>query len=306
MSLVVTFLEHRIEYLQEFYNISKNYDIIILEEPDISLLTILKNNEIDIDFLVEYLYSEFSEYLKEQYNIIKKIIKENGKTVLQVEPYLTSLVDMFHFIELKVINKVIDNDLMIKFVHGVEGLVSKYLVEYYENILSRSFEDVIDSIIKFAKFDAYRILVRDLVRSFKIKDIVHQYGLDKRYLVEAGTIHTCLPEFLEKLCDVSVHVVDIKEIIARRLNIVFPQHPGNILTRIFLEARPFNYDYCRLLAARSVVYTLLITKSELKPTDTLKYPHIIDEYRVLDFVNKLGYDDCRRIYERYRACIGVR
>ncbi|NPA70836.1 MAG: hypothetical protein GXO26_08500 [Crenarchaeota archaeon] len=226
--------------------------------------------------------------------------------MIQVEPYLTSLVDMFHFIEFKIIDKVIDHDLMIRFVHGVESIVSKYLVEYYENILSKSFEDVVNSIIKFAKFDAYRILIRDLLRALKIRDVLDQYGRDRKYLVEAGTIHTCLPIFLEKLCKVSVHVIDIKEVIARKLGIIFPQHPGNILTRIFLEARPFNYDYCKLLAARSVVYTLLITKSELKPTDTLKYPHIIDEYKVLDFVNKLEYEDCRRIYERYRACIGVR
>lgn len=306
MSLVVTFLEHRIEYLQEFYNISKSYDIIILEEPDIAILTILKDRDVDIDFLVEYLYSEFSEYLKEQYKLVKKIIKEDNKIVIQVEPYLTSLVDMFHFIEFKIIDKVIDHDLMIRFVHGIESIVSKYLVEYYENILSKSFEDVVNSIIKFAKFDAYRILIRDLLRALKIRDVLDQYGRDRKYLVEAGTIHTCLPIFLEKLCKVSVHVIDIKEVIARKLGIIFPQHPGNVLTRIFLEARPFNYDYCKLLAARSVVYTLLITKSELKPTDTLKYPHIIDEYKVLDFVNKLEYEDCRRIYERYRACIGVR
>jgi len=232
--------------------------------------------------------------------------KSYHKIVIQVEPYLTSLVDMFHFIEFKIIDKVIDHDLMIRFVHGVESIVSKYLVEYYENILSKSFEDVVNSIIKFAKFDAYRILIRDLLRALKIRDVLDQYGRDRKYLVEAGTIHTCLPIFLEKLCKVSVHVIDIKEVIARKLGIIFPQHPGNILTRIFLEARPFNYDYCKLLAARSVVYTLLITKSELKPTDTLKYPHIIDEYKVLDFVNKLEYEDCRRIYERYRACIGVR
>ncbi len=306
MPLIVALLEHRIEYLQEFYNLAKDYDIIILEEPDILIQKILEKNDIDIEFLVDYLYSEFSEYLKEQYNIIKNIIRNMGKTVIQVEPYLTGLVDMFHFIEWKIIDKVLNNDNVIKFIHGVESIVSKYLVEYYESILSKSFEDVIVNIIKFAKFDAYRILVRDLLRAWKIGDILDEYGKSRKYLVEAGTIHTCLVKFLERVCEETIHVIDLKEVIARKLNIIFPQHPGNVLTRIFLEARPYNEDYCKLLAARSIVYTLLITKSELKPSDMMKYPHIVDEYRVLDFVNKLEYEDCRRIYEKYRSYIGIR
>ncbi|NPA22963.1 MAG: hypothetical protein GXO23_01515 [Crenarchaeota archaeon] len=305
MSLTIALLEHRIEFLQEFYNISKNYDIIVLEEPDISISTIMEKDDIDIEFIIDYLYSEFSEYMKEQYNLVKNLIRDHRKVIIQVEPYLTSLVDMFHFIEFKIINKVLEKDNEIKFVHGVESIVSKYLVEYYESILSKSFEDVILNVIKFAKYDAFRILIRDLMRAWKMRDVVNEYGRDKHYLVEAGTIHTCLSKFMSTICNVSVHVIDVKEVIARRLNIVFPQHPGNILTRIFLEARPFNLDYCKLLAARSIVYTLLITKSELRPSNMLKYPHIVDEYRVLDFVNKLSYDDCRRIYEKYRSYIGV-
>jgi len=301
VTITVVFLEHRIEYLKDFYDLAERGDVIVLEEPDFGILELLCRGVLDIDFYIDFLYSEFSEYLREQYTYVKNLL-ESGKLVFQVEPYLTKLVELYHFIELKLFDKVLQFDDILKFVHSVENYVSKALVEYYDTILTGSFEDAVNSVIKFAKADAFRLYIRDLLRAFKICEIHSKYGKNLNYIVEAGLIHKTISTILEKFCKDFVYSVDVKDIRARKLGIILPSHPGYELTYIFLEGQPYSEERCRQLAARCIVYTLMIKKQELRP-GILQYPHLFDEYRVLDFVNRLSYDSCRRIFEKYRKNI---
>ncbi len=302
MTILVTFLEHRIEYLKDFFDLAKRGDIIILEEPDFGIIDLLSKDILDIDFYIDFLYSEFSEYLREQYMYIKELVN-SGKIVLQVEPYLTKLVELYHFIEMNIFNDALLYDDFLKYVHSVENYVSKLLIEYYDTILNGTFEEAVNAVIKFAKADAFRIYIRDLLRCFKICEIVNDYGKDVKYVVEAGLIHKKISSMIERICKDTTYSIDVKDVRARKLGIILPTHPGYELTYIFLEGQPFNEYRCRDLAAKCIVYTLAIKKQELRPLSFLSYPHLIDEYRVLEFVNKLNYDMCRRIYEKYRKSI---
>ena len=54
-----------------------------------------------------------------------------------------------------------------------------------------------------------------------------------------------------------------------------------------------------LLAARSLIYIKLINKEELVPEKS-KAPHVEDEIEVNRLVDRLGFDQCRQLFERIR------
>ncbi|UCD31623.1 MAG: hypothetical protein JSV38_12650 [Desulfobacterales bacterium] len=55
-----------------------------------------------------------------------------------------------------------------------------------------------------------------------------------------------------------------------------------------------------LLAARSLIYTQLIQTEEMFPDHSNMAPHCSDEALVNNLVDRMGFEDCQRIYSKIR------
>ena len=312
MRITVLLTEHRIEHLPIFEKYAREHELIILEEPYPDLVDQVLRGALALEKYVEIVYTEFSKFLIKQYEILKKLWHE-GKIIYASEPYLAQLVKIYRIIELKQdIRSVLDRDKLLKYVHNVENVVSERLLEYYNAVANIDFEESVNALLKFAKADAYRILARDVMRAVHIKSL-----LDRKFssegienvLIEAGVIHRILVKVLNIHFDNCVNVVNSKELLARQclgLSIdIDKMHPGYLLTYIYLgiEEPPKDTDI-ELLAARCIVYNILITKSEQEPTEQEPCPHLLEEYRILRFVNKLDYEHCKKLFERTLVKLG--
>jgi hypothetical protein len=76
--------------------------------------------------------------------------------------------------------------------------------------------------------------------------------------------------------------------------------PGDILTGHYISRKRRN-DKCEsLLAARSLIYIQLLEKEEMIPFRSEKTPHIKDEIRATEIVNKLSLEQCEELYKKIR------
>ncbi len=301
--ILVVFTEHRPEYLSYLERIFERAEIIILEEPHTLDLEKALRGELSPEAYADRLYTEFPLYIKEQINLLRKLHVSRKVKVLGCEPYLEKLLKIYDLISLgiskELLTNIIDRDGLAKIVYNVENLVSNKLIKYYYSLMEGDFRKVVEAIVEFARVDSLRILMRDLLRAIYIKKIIEDVKCRGIIVIEAGVMHTVLPIVLRKLLKLRLSCINIKSLLLKRLNLKPLPHPGYMLSNIFMHGLPYSQRFVRLLAARSFVYNMIILKKEVAPTDRQLFPHIIQEYRVLQFVNKLRYEDCERIYKIY-------
>ena len=301
--VIVVFVEHRPEYLRELRHIFSKADLIILEEPHTPELEKVVRGLISPREYAESLYTEFPLYMEEQAKLLRELKSRAHLEIVGCEPYLGKLIEIYNIISREdgktKLEQSLSRDNLLKLVHNVENIVSKRMLEYYNSLLSGDFEEVVNSIVNFARADSYRILIRDIMRATSIRDLLGKYENAHRVVIEAGIIHTALPIILKKVFHIDTKCINLKLLLLKRLGLKILPHPGNMLSKIFIHGLPFGRDFVRLLAARSLVYNMLILKEEHTPTSSIAYPHLVQEYKVLEIVNKLSYDMCRKIYEKY-------
>ncbi len=307
-NITVVFVEHRPEYLTYLKDMFSRSDLVILEEPHTTELIKVLEGRMTPEEYATRVYTEFQLYIEKQVEILREL-HLRGIHVIGCEPYLGKLIEIYNLISQGIDKRqlldIIENDFLMKIVYNVENLVSGKLIEYYESLLTGNFDIVVSSIINYARADAYRVIIRDTLRALCVKDSLSRlYGRSVRDIViEAGVVHTTFPMILRKMLGRDIRCVNLKMILLRELNLRPLPHPGYILSKVFIHGLPYSRNYIRLLAARCFVYNLFITKKEYIPSKEFAFPHIIQEYKVLQLVNRLNYEDCRNIYERYYRSI---
>ncbi|GEM_PF-507182 len=301
--ITVLLTEHRIEHLPIFEEIAEKHDVIILEEPYPDLINQVLEGGLDLSKYVELVYTEFSKFLEEQYKILTKLHK-SGKIIYASEPYLAQLVKIYKHIERKTLHDALKQDKFLQFVHNIENIVSGKLLEYYDAVSSLDFEKAVKALLNYAKADAYRILIRDLMRASELRNIIRYYT-EKGYrkiLVEAGLIHVVLVKALSIYFPNKVQVINTKKLLAERclpdadLKVLEYSHPGYTITFVYLGFLN-NYNL-RELAARCIIYNMLISKEEKYPTESDPCPHLREEYGILKLVSRLSFDECRKLFEK--------
>ncbi len=303
LEITALLTEHRIEHLPIFEEIAKKHEVIVLEEPYPDLISQVLEGGLELSKYVELMYTEFSRFLEEQYRVLARLRRE-GKVIYASEPYLAQLIKIYRYIEDRCLSAALEKDKLLRFVHNIENIVSKRLLEYYEAVSSLDFNRAVKALLEYAKADAFRILVRDLMRARELYNIV-RYFFEKGYrkiLIETGLIHIMLVHALSRYFPHKVHVVNTKRILAERclpeenLDILEYSHPGYTITFTFLGV----LDRANLteLAAQCIIYNMLISKDEKVPTDEDPCPHLREEYRILKLVSRLSFDGCRKLFER--------
>jgi hypothetical protein len=127
-------------------------------------------------------------------------------------------------------------------------------------------------------------------------------------IIEAGSIHTKIPERLDKLLHRDyVTTINLKSKASEIIGIEEVKNPGTQLTELFINRKNVGVDEkLRLLSARSLVYISKISPEEMMPDEDNKFPHLLEEYTITREVSEMSYERCREEFlsiwrERYRA-----
>ncbi|RLI74101.1 hypothetical protein DRO97_06370 [Archaeoglobales archaeon] len=281
MKAYVLFTSHRVEFLEHFESEAMKYDVIVLEEPKNDRLFEYFDGKITRDEYVKSLDTSFPHYTLLHLELLRRLHKK-GKKILQIEPYLEKLNKIYELIE----KGEVGGDPVVR---EVERKVTRAWIEYQEAFMKKDFDELVEKTIEYTKVDAERFKVRDEMRAEKIVE------LDGEVLVEAGQIHILLPIFLmERGCEVLTK--SIPNEIAKNLGYEWSFNPGSELTKKYMLNEDVKDE--KLIAARALIYISMISKKEILPSEKEKYPHLMDEIKVVSFVNKLNYNDCKKLFEK--------
>ena len=294
---IIVFSSHRIEFLKFMEKFMQRCDTIILEEAPSLLFYEMLSDRISIkEYLQEEIF-EFPNFSFRFYGMLKNLFK-NGKKILQIEPYMERLLKIHEMFADGKTPEDISLTAELYEVYEIEKKATKSLIDFYEASISKSFNEIVEAVKTFAKADAERFRIRDMLRA----EAISNFQDSGRVFIEAGAIHQYLRKILlEKLNNRKVLTVfaledTVKNLTKRRW--IFP--PGDILTlRYIFEARE-NEELENLLSARALIYIMIIEKEEMFPTNEQPIPHLSDELRAIELVNKLSFKDCEKLYFEIR------
>lgn len=295
-TFIIVFSSHRIEFLKFLKNIMQGSDIIILEEaPSVLFYDMLEGRVTVKEYLQEEMF-EFPNFSFRFCEMLKDLYKQ-GKKILQIEPYMEKLLRIHNmFLEGKTPEDVICTAGLDE-VYETEKKATKALIDFYEISLSKNFREIVEAVKIFARADAQRFQIRDRMRAEAICSLQDR-GI---VFIEAGAIHLYLRKILlenlgEKLRTIFALEDAIKKLTGKRW--IFP--PGDILTLRYIFGAKENEKLESLLSARALIYIMLIEKEEMFPNEDQPTPHLLDEARAVELVNKLSFSDCEKLYYEMR------
>lgn len=295
-NFIIVFSSHRIEFLKFIENIMNHCDIIILEEaPNTSFYEMLEG-EISVKDYIEKEVFEFPNFSFRFYEMLKALYKR-GKKVLQIEPYMEKLFKIYEmFSEGKTPDDIIHSE-ELKEVYKAEKKATKALIDFYETSINKSFREVVEAVKIFAKADAERFQLRDRMRAEAILSL-HEKG---KVFIEAGAIHLYLRDIILKKVGRKLKTLFALEDVIKKLTRkrwIFP--PGDILTLRYIFRTSENEELENLLSARALIYIMLIEKEEMFPTESQPTPHLLNEIKTVELVNRLSFSDCEKLYYQIR------
>lgn len=295
MSRSIVFSSHRVEFLPYLEKFMRQSDIIILEEaPNALFYEMLKGNVSIEDYLNEEIF-EFPKFSFYFCKLLKKLYEE-GKTILQIEPYIEMLLKIYEmFSEWKNPSQVESIPELNK-VYEKEKKATKALIDFYEISIDKPFNEVVEAVKVFAKADAERFRFRDILRADAILNSLPPEG---SICIEAGGIHQYLAEELSKKLSIN-KVFLLEDLTKTFIGKKWTYPPGDILTLRYIFREKENEKLENLLSARALIYIMIIEKEEMLPKENVKTPHLLDEIRAVELVNKLSFQDCERIYSEIR------
>ncbi len=292
--IILGFSHHRLEVLPHLKKYLNRADTIILEEPASEDFEGFLRDERGFEDLLNKEELGFPEYQKELWQYLK-VLYQRGKRVLQIEPYLSTLKRLYEEITSK---EKPDFDESFQKIYEMENRCTGRLLEFYESTLKEDFERVVDKVIEFSKADAERFKLRDEMRAMAILKSLPEKGV---VYVEAGTSHLHLlkrlAKNLQKTWKLKV-VFPLSDICQRITGKVWIYPPGELLTLKYILGHRMTNKEERLLSARALIFIKIIPKEELKPSSQNPYPHLNWELSANFMVEKLSFEDCKRLYEK--------
>ncbi len=302
MEVVVVLTSHRVEFLPMLRDEAISAEIIVLEEPTNENLYRLFRNEITLEEYVRGLDTSFPLYTYFLSDLLKNL-HQMGKRIYQIEPYLETIQKIQRSIEEGMFSEVI-KDAETEKIRLIEKKAFGAFIDYQEAFMSGDFDRLVEKTIEFSRADAERFKFRDSLRLRKIGEFIESIKKEEddpalKLMIEAGSIHTSLPDSLEKALDMDyVRSINLKEEAAKKIGVEFMNNPGTRLTEIFIKGIRLRKDKLETLAARSLVYISKISPEEMLPEGENRFPHLMEELRVTKEVEKMDYNACREEFQR--------
>lgn len=297
--ITICFSSHRAESIPFAIKLMEDHDLIILEEATNPGFTDMLNKKISIDAYVREEETEFPEFSRRHYKVLRKLYKK-GKEILQIEPYTDQLMHIHSlFSEGKK-----PSDIMkisgLRRVYEAERKATAALLSFYESSMRDPFQRVVNAVKRFAKSDAERFRLRDTMRAEAISKILPE---GKRVYIEAGGIHVYLEKILNKILGKRTRIKTtflLEPVIRKMTGEREILSPGDLLTIHYILNKKKNDDYETLLAARSLIYIKLLIKEEMLPSRNEKTPHIKDEIMANELVKGLNAVQCEELFKKIR------
>jgi hypothetical protein len=296
--ITIGFSSHRAEIIPFARPVMEQHQIIVLEEPPHpKFADMLKGGLSITDYLME-IDTGFPEFERLMCKEVRWL-HQKGKKLLQVEPYLERLLDIHEYFAGGMKPVEVLNMAHLKTVYLVEKAATGALINYYACSIGKDFKQVVGSVKAFANADAQRSKLRSILRG----DAIGNMDTTKKIFVETGYIHYPLYRCLlnDFKGNQNIRIVYIMQPVFKKLRCKRRNMgPGDILTLYYALNIPIKEDFANVLAARSLIYTQLIQTEEMLPDHSNMTPHSLDEALVNRLVDRLEFEDCRRIYSKIR------
>lgn len=297
-SYTIGFSTHRLESLPFAREEMVHHAVIVLEEPPSPTLAAVLLGEAEVEEYLWEMDAEFPEFGRRQLEILGEL-RQQQKTILQIEPYLERLVEIHELFA----RDTSPDDVMARAelseVYRMERETSAGLLGFYQLSLQAPFGQVVESVKNFARRDAARFRLRDAMRAQALAALA---GSFETIYVEAGHMHLALPGELHRRLKGNGRVRSrflLGEVARRQSSRPRVFGPGDDLTFCHLFHRPLPLDQETLLAAQSLIYIKLLSKDEI-PAGNSPTPHLDEELALSELVRRLSYTDCELLYPRLK------
>jgi hypothetical protein len=292
--LCIGFTSFRQETLSFAERMMQAYEAILLEEPQTPGFDEMLRCELPVEEYLQLTDFEFPEYASQTCLILQRLARQ-GKTILQVDPYMDELVRIHEFFAAEGRPDQIAAGTMTREVYDCERVWTGRLLTFYRASGSRQFERIVSSVKEFAKVDAQKGLLRNRMRAEAIAGLFERF---RTIYVEAGYIHIPLMYELLRRLPAGVDFVPaylmepiVRSFTGRRQ--VFG--PGDLLTMMYSFQSSFDEARADLLAAQSLIYNKVVHKEEMID-ESGAYPHTRDEIEAIGLATSLDFEQCRKLF----------
>ena len=290
---------HRPEMMPLIYNQMRRHRAIFLEEPPHpDFKQMLAGNLAVNDYLAQ-VDVEYPAYSGLMCNMLRELNAE-GKHIFQVEPFWEILLGIHEFFADGHHPEEIDRSSVQYPVYVAEKNATRALLDYYRTIVSGSFDHAIGAIMRFARMDAARFVLRDSLRAQAIASMIGDYP---SAYIEAGVMHYPLFRLLRRQLpqNMKLKVSFLADKVLKNLGHKGHLYgPGDQLTLLYVYHPAMrNTRRERVLAARSMIYSKIAVKEELS-NNLSTFPHLRDEIECIGMTRQLSIKDCRRLFPLVR------
>lgn len=293
-SFTIGFSAHRLESLPFARQEMGRHEAIVLEEPPSPTLTRVLAGDAEVEDYLWELDAEFPEFGRGQLDILRELWQQ-GRVILQVEPYLERLVEIHELFARDVTPEEVRGRAELRPVYEMERETSAALLGFYQLAMQAPFGQLVEAVKHFASRDAARFRLRDTMRAMALAKLAGRF---ESIYVEAGHMHLALPGELQRRLNGNGRVRSrflMKEAARRGSGRPRVFGPGDELTFCHIFHRPLAPEHETRLAARSLIYIKLLSKDEI-PVGNSSTPHLDEELWLSELVRRLEYEDCEFLY----------
>ena len=297
-SLCVGYTSYRLETLPFIRPMMQKFECIVLEEPHTPGFAEMLGQELDIDEYLLLTDFGFPVFAQTQCRLLQELHAQ-GKTILQVEPFLEELVRIHEFFASGGAPSDITTGTRTREVYDLERTWTGKLLAFYRQAHSRDFGRTVAAVKDFARIDAHKGRMRDEMRALALQDLFGHY---RNMYVEAGYIHFALLRALRRALpgQARMRTFSSQESFFRsRIGRRQIMGPGDVLTLIYTWRPEAQGSRTDLLAARSLIYNKVVENQEILD-NTEHCPHAEDEIQAVRLANSLDYSQCASLYEKIR------
>jgi len=277
----------------------KQHEAIFLEEPPAAGFEDMLAGTLSVEDYLRPIDVEYPAFSRAMCHLLREL-KAEGKQIFQVEPFLVALLDIHDFFASGGTPQELQRDSLLVPVYLAERRATGALLAYYRTVMTGSFEESLEAIKQFARYDAARFRLRDSLRAQALERLIQLF---RSAYIEAGVIHYSLWRLLQKRVSSSkdlrlVFLADqALSTIGRKGHLY---GPGDQLTLLYIFHPDLNQPKREaVLAARALVYAKLITKNEIAEASNT-VPHLLDERACIQMTARLSLDDCRQLFPKVR------
>jgi hypothetical protein len=290
---------HRPEMIPLISEAMRGHDAIFLEEPPAPGFDQMIRGELSIDDYLLPIDVEYPLFSRKMCGLLQDLYAE-GKAILQVEPFVESLISIHEFFAEGHKPEDLDKNSVHLYVYRAERAATGALLAYYQTVGTGTFEKAIEAIIRFARADAARFRLRDSLRAQALVSLFQEYPSS---YIESGLIHYQLWRLLRDRLPSHVRVQPLFLADAALKSMGAKGHlygPGDQLTLLYIFHPTISQpEWERLFAARSMIYSKILEKQE-SDEEGGKFPHLRDELACIRAVRQLSIDGCRHLFPLIR------